>query len=146
LKGGTNKYLTWCPKTRTLNLEPRTLNLKPLLHPGISSLDDKHCGYQLPDGPMDWKSNCPEQQEQADYDRWGECADPRVFKYFSFFFPGNQVHLYYVDWFFRVDPINWMILPLGLSSLFTIGLNTMVQEIKRQNNKPSCLRNLNGQN
>jgi hypothetical protein len=57
------------------------------------------------------------------------------FKYFNFFFPGNQVHLYYVDCFFRVDPINKMILPLGLSYLVFTVLSYQI-ELKRQTIQP----------
>ena len=43
------------------------------------------------------------------------------FKYFHYFFPGRRVDLYFVDWFYRVDPITRMIIPLGLSYLiFTV--------------------------
>ena len=43
------------------------------------------------------------------------------FKYFHYFFPGLRVDLYFVDWFYRVDPITRMIIPLGLSYLiFTV--------------------------
>ena len=57
------------------------------------------------------------------------------FKYFNFFFPGYKVHLYYVDWFFRVDPINKMILPLGLSYLVFTVLSYQI-ELKRQTIQP----------
>jgi D-alanyl-lipoteichoic acid acyltransferase DltB (MBOAT superfamily) len=53
------------------------------------------------------------------------------FKYFNFFFPGNYIHLYNVDWFFRTDPINKMILPLGLSYLIFTVLSYQI-EVKRK--------------
>ena len=57
------------------------------------------------------------------------------FKYFNFFFPDLRVHLYFVDWFYRVDPINRIIIPLGLSYLiFTVISYHM--EIKRKNIEP----------
>ena len=57
------------------------------------------------------------------------------FKYFNILFPGNQFHLYNVDFFFRSDPINRMILPLGLS-YFTFTLLSYQIEVKRKNIQP----------
>jgi len=57
------------------------------------------------------------------------------FKYFNNIFPDNQVHLYNVDFFFRVDPINKMILPLGLS-YFTFTVLSYQIEIKRKTIEP----------
>jgi D-alanyl-lipoteichoic acid acyltransferase DltB (MBOAT superfamily) len=53
------------------------------------------------------------------------------FKYFNILFPGNQIHLYNIDFFFRVDPINKMILPLGLSYI-TFSVLSYQIEIKRK--------------
>lgn len=58
-----------------------------------------------------------------------------LFKYFNFFFPDNQIHLYNVDLFYRTNPINKMILPLGLS-YFTFTLISYQIEVKRKNIKP----------
>jgi D-alanyl-lipoteichoic acid acyltransferase DltB (MBOAT superfamily) len=52
--------------------------------------------------------------------------------YFNFFFPDFKVNLYFVDWFYRVDPINRMIIPLGLSYLVFTVLSYHF-EIKREN-------------
>jgi D-alanyl-lipoteichoic acid acyltransferase DltB (MBOAT superfamily) len=57
------------------------------------------------------------------------------FKYFNFFFPGLNVNLYFVDWFYRVDPINRMLIPLGLSYLVFTVISYLV-EIKRKNIEP----------
>ena len=57
------------------------------------------------------------------------------FKYFNFIFPGNQVSLYIVDFFYRVDPINKMILPLGLSYISFTVLSYQI-EIKRKTIEP----------
>ena len=57
------------------------------------------------------------------------------FKYFNNLFPGNQIHLFNTDLFFRVDPINKMILPLGLSYLIFTVLSYQL-EIKRKNILP----------
>jgi D-alanyl-lipoteichoic acid acyltransferase DltB (MBOAT superfamily) len=57
------------------------------------------------------------------------------FKYFNFFFPGFKVSLYFVDWFYRVDPINGMIIPFGLSYLVFTVLSYHF-EIKRKNIEP----------
>lgn len=57
------------------------------------------------------------------------------FKYFNFLFPANQIHLYNVDWFFRTDPINKMILPLGLSYLIFTVLSYQI-EVKRKTIQP----------
>jgi alginate O-acetyltransferase complex protein AlgI len=58
------------------------------------------------------------------------------FKYFSILFPSNHIHLYNVDFFFRSDAINKMILPLGLS-YFTFTLLSYQIEIKRKNIQPA---------
>ena len=57
------------------------------------------------------------------------------FKYFNILFPGIQIHLYNVDLFFRVDPINKMILPLGLSYIIFTVLSYQI-EIKRKTIQP----------
>jgi len=57
------------------------------------------------------------------------------FKYFNFIFPGKQVSLYIVDFFYRVDPINKMILPLGLSYISFTVLSYQI-EIKRKTIEP----------
>lgn len=57
------------------------------------------------------------------------------FKYFNILFPGNQLHLYNVNLFFRTDPINKMILPFGLS-YFTFTLLSYQIEIKRKTIQP----------
>lgn len=57
------------------------------------------------------------------------------FKYFNIIFPGNQLHLYNVDLFFRSDPVNKMILPIGLS-YFIFTLLSYQIEIKRKNIQP----------
>jgi|WetSurMetagenome_2_1015567.scaffolds.fasta_scaffold03523_5 alginate O-acetyltransferase complex protein AlgI len=57
------------------------------------------------------------------------------FKYFNILFPSNHFHLYNVDFFFRSDPINRMILPLGLS-YFVFTLLSYQIEIKRKNIQP----------
>jgi len=58
-----------------------------------------------------------------------------LFKYFNNLFPDNQLHLYNVDFFFPVDPINKMILPLGLSYIVFTVLSYQI-EIKRNNIEP----------
>jgi len=52
---------------------------------------------------------------------------------FRYFFPGLRVDLYFVDWFYRVDPITRMIIPLGLSYLiFTvIRTTTISRDVER---------------
>jgi D-alanyl-lipoteichoic acid acyltransferase DltB (MBOAT superfamily) len=57
------------------------------------------------------------------------------FKYFNILFPGNQIHLYSVSLFVGNEPINKMILPLGLS-YFTFTLLSYLIEIKRKNILP----------
>jgi D-alanyl-lipoteichoic acid acyltransferase DltB (MBOAT superfamily) len=57
------------------------------------------------------------------------------FKYFNNLFPDNQLHLYNVDFFFRVDPINKMILPLGLSYITFTVLSYQI-EVKRKTIQP----------
>ena len=57
------------------------------------------------------------------------------FKYFNILFPDNQLHLYNVDLFFRVDPINKMILPLGLSYITFTVLSYQI-EVKRKTIQP----------
>jgi alginate O-acetyltransferase complex protein AlgI len=57
------------------------------------------------------------------------------FKYFNILFPGNHVHLYSTDLFFRTDPINKMILPLGLSYLTFTVLSYHI-EVKRKTIEP----------
>ncbi len=57
------------------------------------------------------------------------------FKYFNVLFPGNQIHLYNVNFFFRVDPVNKMILPLGLSYLIFTVLSYQI-EVKRRTIQP----------
>jgi alginate O-acetyltransferase complex protein AlgI len=58
-----------------------------------------------------------------------------VFKYFNLIFPGNQIHLYNVDWFYRTSPIEKMILPLGLSYFIFTVLSYQI-EIKRKTIQP----------
>jgi len=53
------------------------------------------------------------------------------FKYFHFLFPDLRVDLYFVDWFYRVDPITRMIIPLGLSYLIFTVISYHI-EIKRK--------------
>lgn len=57
------------------------------------------------------------------------------FKYFNFFFPTLNVDLYFVDWFYRVDPITRMIIPVGLSYLIFTVISYQI-EIKRKNIEP----------
>ena len=57
------------------------------------------------------------------------------FKYFNIIFHGNRVHLYVVDLFFRTDPINKMILPLGLSYIIFTVLSYQI-EVKRKTIQP----------
>ena len=57
------------------------------------------------------------------------------FKYFNVLLPGNQLHLYSVDLFYRVDPVNKMILPLGLSYLSFTVISYQI-EIKRKSIEP----------
>jgi D-alanyl-lipoteichoic acid acyltransferase DltB (MBOAT superfamily) len=57
------------------------------------------------------------------------------FKYFNILFPDNQVHLYNVNIFFQSDPINKMILPLGLS-YFTFTILSYQIEVKRKTIEP----------
>jgi len=52
------------------------------------------------------------------------------FKYFSLFFPDFKVHLWFVDWFYPVDPITRLIIPIGLSYLIFTVLSYQI-EIKR---------------
>jgi len=58
-----------------------------------------------------------------------------LFKYFNIIFPGNLLHLYNVDFLFPVDPINKMILPLGLSYVIFTVLSYAI-EVKRRNIQP----------
>ena len=57
------------------------------------------------------------------------------FKYFNILFPDNQLHLYNVDFFSQPDPINKMILPLGLSYFIFTVLSYQV-EVQRGTIKP----------
>ena len=57
------------------------------------------------------------------------------FKYFNFFFPGIRCHLYFIDWFYRTDAINRMIIPLGLSYMLFTVIGYLI-EIKRKNIQP----------
>lgn len=57
------------------------------------------------------------------------------FKYFNILFPDNRLHLYNVDLFYRVDPINKMILPLGLSYIIFTVLSYQI-EVKRKTIQP----------
>jgi len=52
------------------------------------------------------------------------------FKYFNAIFPNTSVDLYYVDWFFRMDPIDHLIIPLGLSYITFPVLSYQI-EVKR---------------
>jgi len=58
-----------------------------------------------------------------------------VFKYFRFLFPDLRVDLWFVDWFYRGDPITRMIIPLGLSYLVVTVISYHV-EIRRKNIAP----------
>jgi len=51
-------------------------------------------------------------------------------KYFSLFFPDFEVQLWFVDWFYAVDPITRLIIPIGLSYLIFTVLSYQI-EIKR---------------
>ena len=63
-------------------------------------------------------------------------SDTGIFgKYFNVLFPGNQIHLYNVDFFFRVDPVNKMILPLGLSYIIFTVLSYQI-EVRRKTVQP----------
>jgi alginate O-acetyltransferase complex protein AlgI len=57
------------------------------------------------------------------------------FKYFDILFPDNQVHLYNVTIFSQSDPINKMILPLGLS-YFTFTTLSYQIEVNRKTIEP----------
>jgi len=57
------------------------------------------------------------------------------FKYFHTIFPDTVVHLYYVDWFFRIDPINHLIIPIGLSYITFTSLSYLI-EINRKTFAP----------
>ena len=57
------------------------------------------------------------------------------FKYFNNLFPGNHLQLYNVDFLYRIDPVNKMILPLGLSYLTFTVLGYQI-EVKRKTIKP----------
>jgi D-alanyl-lipoteichoic acid acyltransferase DltB (MBOAT superfamily) len=57
------------------------------------------------------------------------------FKYFNILFPGNQVHLNNFDLFSQSDPINKMILPLGLSYITFTVLSYQI-EVKRKTIQP----------
>lgn len=57
------------------------------------------------------------------------------FKYFSNIFPDNHINFYRVDLFFRTDPVEKMILPLGFSYIIFTALSYQI-EVKRENIKP----------
>lgn len=57
------------------------------------------------------------------------------FKYFRLIFPDLQIRLWFVDWFYRADPVTRMIVPLGLSYLVFTVLSYLI-EIKRKNITP----------
>jgi len=57
------------------------------------------------------------------------------FKYFNILFSGVKLHLYSINLFFGTDPIDKMILPLGLS-YFTFTLLSYLIEIKRKTIQP----------
>ena len=57
------------------------------------------------------------------------------FKYFTTLFPDNQLSLYTVNFFFRVNPINKMVLPLGLSYITFTVISYQI-EIKRKTIQP----------
>ena len=57
------------------------------------------------------------------------------FKYFNTFFPGFHIHLTGTGHFFPSDPVNKMILPLGLSYLIFTLLSYHI-EVKRKNIQP----------
>ncbi len=58
-----------------------------------------------------------------------------LFKYFNSLFPDFRIHLYSVDFFFRTNVLNKMILPLGLSYL-TFTILSYLIEIKRKTIQP----------
>lgn len=58
-----------------------------------------------------------------------------LFKYFSFLFPSVKVTLWFVNWFYNVDPVMRMIIPIGLSYLIFTVLSYQI-EIKRGNLLP----------
>jgi len=57
------------------------------------------------------------------------------FKYFNAIFPNTSVNLYYVDLFYKVNPINHLIIPIGLSYILFTVLSYLI-EIKRKTIKP----------
>ena len=57
------------------------------------------------------------------------------FKYFTLMFPGYRLPLYSPGFFFRTDPVNTLILPLGLSYLVFTVLSYQI-EIKRETVRP----------
>ncbi|MGE5406339.1 MAG: MBOAT family O-acyltransferase [Methanosarcina sp.] len=59
------------------------------------------------------------------------------FKYFSNIFPENQVNLYRVNIFFKTDPVDRIILPLGFSYIVFTALAYQI-EIKRNNIRPEA--------
>jgi alginate O-acetyltransferase complex protein AlgI len=56
-------------------------------------------------------------------------------KYFNHIFPCNHLHLYTVDLFLQTEPVNKMILPLGLS-YFAFTILSYQIELKRKNIQP----------
>jgi alginate O-acetyltransferase complex protein AlgI len=57
------------------------------------------------------------------------------FKYFHIIFPGYHINLFQVDYFFRVNPANRLLIPLGLSYIIFTVLSYQI-EIYRQSIKP----------
>jgi len=58
-----------------------------------------------------------------------------LFKYFNIIFPGYQLNLFQVDYFFRIDASNRLLIPLGLSYIVFTVLSYQI-EIYRQSIKP----------
>lgn len=58
-----------------------------------------------------------------------------LFKYFNNIFPENHLHLYSADFILKSDPVNKMILPLGLS-YFTFTILSYQVEVKRKTISP----------
>jgi len=53
------------------------------------------------------------------------------YKYFNHIFPDARIQLFNVDLFYKVDPVNMMILPLGLSYIVFTVLSYQI-EIRRR--------------
>lgn len=57
------------------------------------------------------------------------------FKYFNHIFPDTRIRLYNVDLFYKVDPVNMIVLPLGLSYIVFTVLSYQI-EIRRKTIEP----------